>query len=111
MEPWIAGPLAGLFATAVMTILEVPASRRRGFAGILDWEQNQTGAARLLGWPAEETVAAGLGLHFSHGVLARLLFALGLAASPVPLPSPAAGAALGLALSAPTPPGPARRAG
>ncbi len=36
MEPWIAGPLAGLFATAVMTILEVPAWRRRGFAGILD---------------------------------------------------------------------------
>src|SRR5437879_13858185 len=66
--------------TAVMTILEVPAWRRRGFAGILDWEQNQTMAARLLGRPAEELVAAGLGLHFSHGVLAGLVFALGLAA-------------------------------
>jgi len=98
MEPWIAGPLAGLFATAVMTILEVPAWRRRGFAGILDWEQNQTVAARLLGRPAEELVAAGLGLHFSHGVLAGLVFALGLAALPVPLASPAAGAAFGIVL-------------
>src|SRR2546428_493198 len=77
MEPWIAGPLAGLFATAVMTILEVPAWRRRGFAGILDWEQNQTVAARLLGGPAEELVAAGLGLHFSHGGLAALVFGPG----------------------------------
>src|SRR2546428_12622841 len=98
MEPWIAGPPAGLFAPAVMTILEVPAWRRRGFAGILDWEQNQTVAARLLGRPAEELVAAGLGLHFSHGVLAGLVFALGLAASPVPLPSPAAGAAFAIVL-------------
>src|SRR6266571_1999690 len=69
MEPWIAGPLAGLFATAVMTILEVPAWRRRGFAGILDWEQNQTMAARLIGRPAEELVVAGLGLHFWHRAL------------------------------------------
>src|SRR2546423_12303225 len=76
MEAWIAGPLAGFLATTVMTILEVPAWRRRGFRGILDWEQNQTMAARLLGRPAEELVAAGLCLHFSHGVLAGLVFAL-----------------------------------
>ena len=43
-------------------------------------------------------MAAGLCLHFSHGVLAGLVFALGLAASPVPLPSPAAGAAFGIVL-------------
>src|SRR5438128_1432568 len=84
MEPWIAGPLAGLFATAVMTILEVPAWRRRGFAGILDWEQNQTVAARLLGRPAEALLSGGLGLHFSHGVLAGFGVGLGLISADSP---------------------------
>src|SRR2546430_15680461 len=98
MEAWIAGPLAGFLATTVMTILEVPAWRRRGFRGILDWEQIQPRAARLVGRPAEDLVGAGLCLHFSHGVLAGLVFALSLTASPVPFPSPAAGAAFGIVL-------------
>src|SRR5437016_13636794 len=55
-------------------------------------------AARLLCRSAEELVVAGVGLDFSHSVLAGRVFALGLAALPVPLASPAAGAAFGIVL-------------
>ena len=91
MDAWIAGPIAGALANGVMTALEAPARRRRGAQGVLDWERNQSVAARLLHRPAEDLVAAGLVIHLSHGIGAGLILAILLPGTLSPLATVAAG--------------------
>ena len=72
----VRGLLAGLAATGAMTLAESVARTRWGLEALLDWQQNQTVAGRLLKRPTETVVLPGLGFHFLHGLLAGAVFAL-----------------------------------
>lgn len=94
----VRGILAGVAATGAMSLIEAPAWRHWGLPAVLDWEQNQAVAARLLRQPRELLVLPGLGLHFVHGALAGIVFALALPFLPLSLPVPALGVGYGLVL-------------
>lgn len=70
------GLLAGFAATAPMTLAELLARYRWGLEGLLDWQENQTIAGRILNRPLEVVVFPGLGFHFLHGLLAGIVFVL-----------------------------------
>ncbi len=76
MDLWILGALAGLVATAAMTLIELAARARWGLEGLLDWQINQATLARLTKRPSEALVLPALGFHFLHGLLGGLVFVL-----------------------------------
>lgn len=73
----VRGLLAGLAATGAMTLAESLARTRWGLEALLDWQENQTVAGRMLKQPMETVVVPGLGFHFLHGLLAGVVFVLG----------------------------------
>jgi len=72
----VRGLTAGLAATGVMTLLELPVRFRWGIEGLLDWQVNQRMASRILKRPADAVVLPGLGLHFLHGLVLGVVFVL-----------------------------------
>jgi hypothetical protein len=93
-----AGLVAGLVATAAMSLTEYPIWRRWGIEGVSEWNLNQAIMARLLQRPPQEVVAQGLILHFLHGGLAGIIFALMLPIFSLGVPSIEAGVVFGLLL-------------
>lgn len=92
------GLTAGVVATVGMVLVEVPAWRRWGLPGVMEWQENQAIAERLLGRPRGELVAQGLAFHFLHGALAGVVFVLGVPFLPVRDPLLALGLLFGFAL-------------
>lgn len=80
------GALAGLAATGAMTLPEILARSRWGLKALLDWQENQTLAARITKRSIEAAVIPGLGFHFLHGLLAGIVFVLVLPLFPSVIP-------------------------
>ncbi|MGD0422071.1 MAG: DUF6789 family protein [Candidatus Bathyarchaeia archaeon] len=70
------GLVAGLGATAVMTLSEYPIWRRWGMEGVSEWHLNQVIMGRMMNRSPPSVVAPGLLLHFVHGGLAGIIFTL-----------------------------------
>jgi quinol-cytochrome oxidoreductase complex cytochrome b subunit len=92
------GIAAGAAATAAMLMVEVPAWKMWGLTGVMEWQENQGIAKRALHKPAETLVAPGLTLHFLHGCLAGIVFAIVISIVTLGLPVPLLGLAYGLLL-------------
>ncbi len=92
------GLLAGLLATGVMVLTEIPAWRRWGIAGVMEWHENQAMAARIIPRPKEQLVTQGLTLHFVHGSLAGAAFVLVLPLLSFGLSAVVVGAGYGIVL-------------
>ena len=91
------GLVAGLVSTALMSLFEYPIWRKWGMEGVSEWHMNQVMAGRLLHRSTESVVAQGLLLHFLHGGLAGIVFALLLPTIPS-IPSIETGVGFGIAL-------------
>jgi hypothetical protein len=65
------GVTAGLVATGVMTLVELPARSRWGLQGLLDWQVNQRTAARILHRPVDSVAVPGLGLPAGYFQLSQ----------------------------------------
>jgi len=92
------GLVAGLVSTAAMSLTEYPIWRRWGMEGVSEWHLNQALMARLLHRPPQDLVLQGLILHFVHGGLAGIIFALILPVFSQRIPLVEAGIAFGLFL-------------
>jgi len=93
-----AGLVAGLISTAAMSLTEYPIWLRWGMEGVSEWHLNQALMARLLQRPPQDLVVQGLVLHFVHGGLAGIIFALMLPIFSLGIPVVEAGVAFGLLL-------------
>lgn len=100
MDPVFAirGPFAGLVATFIMLLAEIPAGRRLGLRGVMEWHENQAIASRVLKRPVEYVHEEGLVLHFFHGALAGLVFVIALALASTSISSVLLGAGYGIVL-------------
>lgn len=67
MHPIVQGLVAGLGATACMTLWELFFYRRYGLEGALDWHINQCALSRLNGRAPNENLIAGLAIHGAVG--------------------------------------------
>ena len=72
----IMGLAVGLFATAAITLTEIPMWRRWAMDGVPEWEMNQALMARLLHRSPDPLVVEGQMLHFLQGGLLGILFAV-----------------------------------
>lgn len=71
--------LIGLFATLVMTLVEIPAWRRFGLRGVLEWHENQVLSTRLFRLDESRLHVKGIFfLHFANGGLGGMGFVLAL---------------------------------
>jgi len=69
--------LAGLVATLAMTILEIPAWKRFGLRGVLEWHENQVLSTKFFRLSESELHVKGIFfLHFVNGGLGGIGFAL-----------------------------------
>jgi len=93
-----AGLAAGLFSTATMSLTEYPIWRRWGMEGVSEWHLNQALMARLFHRHPQDLVFQGLVLHFVHGAVAGIVFALILPVFSQGIPVVEAGVAFGLLL-------------
>lgn len=78
----LAGLTAGLLATALMSLVELPVYRRWGMEAVLELHENMATLARWTGRPAEDHLLEALPLHFLHGGVAGLVFAWALGWAP-----------------------------
>lgn len=78
----LAGLAAGLLATALMSLVELPVYLRWGMEAVLEFHENMATLATWTGRPAEDHFLEALPLHFLHGGVAGLLFAWGLGWAP-----------------------------
>jgi len=92
------GIMAGAPATAAMLLVEIPAWKMWGLPGVMEWQENQGIAERVLHRPEKTLVAPGLILHFLHGWLAGIVFAIFISITTLGLPIPLLGLAYGLLL-------------
>ena len=71
--------LIGLFATLIMTLVEIPAWRRFGLRGVLEWHENQVLSTKLFRLDESSLHVKGIFfLHFANGGLGGAGFALAL---------------------------------
>jgi hypothetical protein len=69
--------LAGLVATLVMTIIEIPAWKRFGLRGVLEWHENQVLSTKFFRLAESDLHIKGIFLlHFVNGGLGGVGFAL-----------------------------------
>lgn len=95
---FIMGLAVGLFATAAITLTEIPMWRRWAMDGVPEWEMNQALMARLLHRSPDPLVVEGQLLHFLQGGLLGILFAVVVPLLPWSLNRFLAGLAYGLVL-------------
>ena len=98
MTEIFAGLVAGLVSTAAMSLTEYPIWRKWGMEGVSEWYLNQALMARLFKRPPQNLVVQGLLLHFVHGGLAGIIFALMVPVFSPGIPIIEAGLAFGLLL-------------
>jgi hypothetical protein len=73
VETLILGLVAGIAATATMTLTEVPSWKRWGLRGVFEWHENQAITAYLV--RSTRTSFAGIfSFHFLNGTLAGVAF-------------------------------------
>ena len=73
METLLIGLVAGITATASMTMAEIPSWKRWGLPGVFEWHENQAITAYLV--RTAKTSFAGIFLfHFLNGTLAGIAF-------------------------------------
>jgi hypothetical protein len=78
--------LAGLVATFVMTILEIPAWKKFGLRGVLEWHENQVLSTKFFRLSESNLHVRGIFLlHFANGGLGGIGFALALILFPFAL--------------------------
>jgi hypothetical protein len=71
--------LVGLFATLVMTLVEIPAWRRFGLRGVLEWHENQVLSTKFFRLDESRLHVKGIFfLHFANGGLGGMGFVLAL---------------------------------
>ena len=74
----IAGIIAGLISTSIMTIFEIPFWKLWGIKGILEWHENQIIGSKILKKIKKTNYKANykviLLLHIINGVLAAIVF-------------------------------------
>lgn len=92
------GLFAGVSATAAMLLVEAPAWKLWGLPGVMEWQENQEIAERVLHRPRETLVAPGLIFHFLHGCLAGIVFAIVVSIMTLGLPVPLLGVGYALLL-------------
>lgn len=80
-----------------MSLVEYPIWRKWGMMAVSEWHLNQATMGRLMHRPPESVVVPGLLLHFLHGGLAGIVFALLLSKIPS-IPVIGAGVGFGLVL-------------
>lgn len=69
--------LAGLVATLVMTVIEIPIWKRFGLRGVLEWHENQVLSTKFFRLAESELHIKGIFLlHFVNGGLGGMGFAL-----------------------------------
>jgi hypothetical protein len=78
--------MAGLAATLAMTTLEIPAWKRFGLRGVLEWHENQVLSTRFFRLSESDLHVKGIFfLHFVNGGLGGVGFALALVLFPFAL--------------------------
>jgi hypothetical protein len=78
--------ISGLVATLVMTLLEIPAWRRFGLRGVLEWHENQVLSTKFFRLSESDLHIKGIFLlHFANGGLGGIGFALALTLFPFAL--------------------------
>jgi hypothetical protein len=92
------GLATGLASTAAMSLTEYPIWQKWGIEAVSEWHLNQVMMARMLHRPPQNLVLQGLFLHFVHGGLAGVAFALVLPLLPFRVPIAVTGVAFGLIL-------------
>lgn len=71
--------LIGIFATLIMTLIEIPAWRRFGLRGVLEWHENQVLSVKFFRLDESRLHVKGIFfLHFVNGGLGGVGFALAL---------------------------------
>ncbi|MBM3903605.1 MAG: hypothetical protein FJ357_00465 [Thaumarchaeota archaeon] len=76
--------LVGLAATLVMTVIEIPAWKRFGLRGVLEWHENQVLSTKFFRLAESELHVKGIFLlHFVNGGLGGIGFALALIVFPL----------------------------
>ena len=91
------GLVAGLVSTGVMSLVEYPIWRKWGVEGVSEWHLNQVMIGRIMHRSPQTVVLQGIILHFLHGGLAGIVFALLLSEVPN-IPTFEAGIMFGLLL-------------
>lgn len=74
----LVGLAAGLLATALMTLVELPVYRRFGMEAVLEFHENMATLAKWTGRPAADHFLEALPLHFLHGGVGGLVLAAAL---------------------------------
>jgi hypothetical protein len=78
--------LAGLAATLAMTMLEIPAWKKFGLRGVLEWHENQVLSTKFFRLSESDLHVKGIFLlHFANGGLGGIGFALALILFPFAL--------------------------
>jgi len=73
------GAIAGLFATIVMTLVEIPFWKKWGFQGVAEWQINWVIVSSMNNkWKkiTKPKLAWTLGSHLLHGILAGIVFGI-----------------------------------
>ena len=73
MELAIQGLIAGIVATSVMTLVEIPSWKRWGLQGVFEWHENQSITTYLTRKTGVNFYGI-FGLHFLNGTLGGLAF-------------------------------------
>jgi hypothetical protein len=75
--------LAGLVATGIMTLLEIPSWKRWGLSGILEWHENQILSVKFFGLSPSNIHFNGIFLlHFLNGSIGGFGILLGIGLFP-----------------------------
>jgi hypothetical protein len=75
MDLFSAGIIAGMIATLVMSLIEIPSWKRWGLYGVFEWHENQIIWARLFRKPVNIIHFKGIYFfHFLNGTLGGLAF-------------------------------------
>lgn len=72
----LAGAAAGILATAMMTIYQLPFYRLWGLMGILEWHENACISSWFIKRNPEELVPHGMVFHLTNGTLPAIFFSL-----------------------------------
>ncbi|MBM3905695.1 MAG: hypothetical protein FJ354_03290 [Thaumarchaeota archaeon] len=84
VEVFFLSMLTGLVATLVMTLIEIPAWKRFGLRGVLEWHENQVLSTKFFRLDASKLHIKGIFLlHFVNGGLGGVGFALVLIIFPI----------------------------
>lgn len=72
----LAGLAAGVLATAIMTLYQLPFYRLWGLIGVLEWHENACITSWFIKEQPEELVHHGMVFHLTNGTLPAIVFSL-----------------------------------